>query len=130
MDANVIHQDILEAFTVNKPFPEIVKTLAMTGVEWYYADLLKMEKTFYDAAGGTHLEKLPLQTMPVITQFSESGIRTALKAIQQGNTTYSEFLRDIMRAGCAAYTVHIQGRKAIYLGRQGDLYVEPFPSAN
>jgi hypothetical protein len=25
------------------------------------------------------------------------------------------------------YTVHLKGRKAIYFGRHGDFYIEPFP---
>jgi uncharacterized protein YbcV (DUF1398 family) len=39
----------------------------------------------------------------------------------------AEFLRRIMGAGCAHYEVYIQGRKAVYFGRDGEFYIEPFP---
>jgi hypothetical protein len=33
-----------------------------------------------------------------------------------------------MAAGTASYSVYLNGRKAIYFGRNGDFHVEPFPS--
>jgi hypothetical protein len=42
------------------------------------------------------------------------------------NVAAVEFLRRIVGAGTFAYTVHIRGRKAIYLGRTGDLHVDIF----
>ena len=33
-----------------------------------------------------------------------------------------------MQAGCANYRVFIDGRKAMYFGRDGDFYTEPFPT--
>jgi uncharacterized protein YbcV (DUF1398 family) len=51
----------------------------------------------------------------------------AIRASQRGESTYREFLRRISAAGVVYYTVHMQGRKAIYFGRHGDFYIEPFP---
>jgi hypothetical protein len=34
-----------------------------------------------------------------------------------------------MEAGTASYGVFLNGRKAIYFGRNGDFHVEPFPGA-
>ena len=39
-----------------------------------------------------------------------------------------EFLRRIMQAGCASYRVFFGGRKAMYFGRDGAFYTEPFPA--
>jgi len=50
-----------------------------------------------------------------------------LRAIQQRKIKYREFLRQIGEAGTVVYTVHLHGRKAIYLGADGDFFVEPFP---
>jgi hypothetical protein len=33
-----------------------------------------------------------------------------------------------MNAGCSHYEVYIAGRKAMYFGRDGDFYTEPFPA--
>jgi hypothetical protein len=32
-------------------------------------------------------------------------------------------------SGCSRYDVFIAGRKAMYFGRDGDFYTEPFPQA-
>jgi uncharacterized protein YbcV (DUF1398 family) len=34
-----------------------------------------------------------------------------------------------MGAGCSHYEVFISGRKAMYFGRDGEFYTEPFPQA-
>ena len=51
----------------------------------------------------------------------------AVKAIQRSEIGYAEFLRRIMAAGCSHYEVFIAGRKAMYFGRDGEFYTEPFP---
>ena len=38
-----------------------------------------------------------------------------------------EFLRQIMAAGVACYSVFLKGRKVVYTGRDGDALTEPFP---
>jgi uncharacterized protein YbcV (DUF1398 family) len=55
--------------------------------------------------------------------------RSTLKSIQRGEIGYAEFLRRIMDAGCSHYEVFISGRKAMYFGRTGEFYIEPFPQA-
>jgi uncharacterized protein YbcV (DUF1398 family) len=52
-----------------------------------------------------------------------------VRAIQQRQIGYAEFLRRIMAAGCASYEVFIGGRQAIYFGRDGDHHIEPFPGS-
>ena len=39
-------------------------------------------------------------------------------------------LRRVMAAGTTSYSVYLNGRKAIYFGRNGDFHVEPFPARN
>ena len=34
----------------------------------------------------------------------------------------------IAAAGVVYYTVHLQGGKAVYFGRHGDSFTEPFPT--
>jgi len=55
--------------------------------------------------------------------------RPRKRKYQQQEIGYAEFLRRIMRAGCARYLVFFCGRKAMYLGRNGESYIEPFPGS-
>jgi uncharacterized protein YbcV (DUF1398 family) len=53
----------------------------------------------------------------------------AIRGIQAKQIDYKEFLRRIMASGTACYTVYLNGKKAIYFGRNGGLYIENFPQA-
>lgn len=128
MDSQILRDCTKLAFENKITFPEVVKRMAGTGVERYCADLVKLEKFIYSAAGGCHVEPLPLTEAPkVATEFSESGVKEALKAVQSGQIGYAEFLRRIMRAGVVFYDVFIDGRRVIYVGRKGEFHVEKFP---
>jgi len=112
----------------NAGFPDVVKRLGATGVERYTADLVRLEKTYYGTAGDTIHDALPLEDPPAIAEdFSEADVRRAIAASQGQEIGYAEFLRRVMAAGTASYTVFLNGRRAIYFGRDGDFHVERFP---
>ena len=112
------------------PFPIVVGKLAGAGVAAYTADLTALRKTYYDSGAGSQDEAMPLADPPVIADaFDAAAVEASVRAIQQKQIGYAEFLRQIMRAGCARYSVFFGGRKAMYFGRQGDFYTEPFPTA-
>jgi len=128
MDSNVLHDCLVGALQGRTSFPETVRRMHAVGVERYRADLVRLEKSHYSAAGETHLEKISLEGVPAIPPaLSVPEVQCALTAIQQGAIQYPEFLRRIMRAGVTEYMVSIVGKRAIYTGRTGDFYVEPFP---
>ncbi len=108
-------------------FPEVVRKLTQAGVERYHTDLCCGEHVYYMPSGETHVEPMGLLTQPIAAEFSDAGVDSAVRAIQQGEIVYAEFLRRIMGAGCVGYFVLIQGRKALYFGRKGEIHVEPFP---
>ena len=110
------------------PFPVVVEKLAAAGVAAYAADLIALRKTYYDAGNEYADEPMPLADAPAIAgTFDPAAVEAALRAIQQKKIGYAEFLRQIMRAGCARYGVFILGRKAMYFGRNGEFYTELFP---
>ena len=111
------------------PFPKTVARLIEAGVHSYHADLIGFRKMHYDAGTGAYETPMPLEPTRIGATFEEAAITGALRAIQHGDIGYTEFLRRIMAGGCARYCVFIQGRKAIYFGRDGDFYVENFPGA-
>jgi len=120
----------MAASFANTPFPAVVQRLAGAGVMSYTADLVSLRKTYYGPDRDAHDEPMPLQQAPAIAPaFDSPGVAAAVKAIQRGEIGYAEFLRRIMDAGCSHYEVFIAGRKAMYFGRDGAYYTEPFPTA-
>ena len=111
------------------PFPVVVGRLAEAGVTSYTADLVALRKTYYNAGGEAHDEAMPLTDGPAIAPaFDADRVAATVKAIQRQEIGYAEFLRRIMAAGCSHYEVFFNGRKAMYFGRDGQFYTEPFPA--
>jgi uncharacterized protein YbcV (DUF1398 family) len=123
-------EECMKASFANTPFSQVVPRLAGAGVASYTADLVKLRKTYYGAAAEAYDEPLPLNDGPAIApKFDSASVAATLKSIQRGEIGYAEFLRRIMDAGCSHYEVFISGRKAMYFGRTGEFYIEPFPQA-
>ncbi len=119
----------MKASFADTPFPKVVERLAGAGVKSYTADLVKLRNTYYDADGEGFDEALPLrESAGDRAGFDSAGVAATVKAIQRGEIGYAEFLRRIMAAGCSHYEVFIAGRKAMYFGRDGEFYTEPFPA--
>jgi uncharacterized protein YbcV (DUF1398 family) len=110
-------------------FPEVVTKLMQAGVERYHADLLRAEKIYYLPSGESYrVPAAPMQATPA-PAFAADGVAAAVRAIQQQKIQYREFCERIAQAGCVGYIVSMAGRRAVYYGRTGDSYVEPFPAA-
>ncbi len=130
MTPAILDQCTAGAFDGSVPFPETIKRIFNDGVEWYSANLIFGVKTYYGADLSHYQTPWPDWTAPQIAdQFCAESVSAAIKASQTGQITYKEFLGRIADAGVTYYTVHLKGRKAIYFGRHGDSFIEPFPSA-
>ena len=128
MDINILKECGQRSLEGTMRFPQVVARLAATNVERYYADLVRLEKTYYDAAGDAHLVAMDFSPpQPIAHTFATGAIVAAIRQIQQNEIDYREFLRRIIAAGCVAYVVFIAGRRAIYFGRGGEFHVEMFP---
>src|SRR5579883_608265 len=111
------------------PFPQVVARRAGAGVTSYTADRVALRNTYYGPDRETFDEALPLGDSPTVAPgFDAQAVSASVKAIQRGEVGYAEFLRRIMRAGCSHYEVFFLGRKAMYFGRDGAFYTEPFPT--
>lgn len=109
-------------------FPEVVMKLAQAGVERYHADLTRAEKIYYLPSGESHrVAAAEVEATPP-SAFAADGVAAAVRAIQQKQIEYREFCERIAKAGCVGYMVSLTGRRAVYYGRTGDSYVEPFPA--
>ena len=110
-------------------FGEVVGKLIAAGVERYHADLLRAEKIYYMPSGESYRSPAALLDATPAVNFVSEGVAAAVHAIQQKRIGYREFCAQIAEAGCVGYFVSLTGRRAVYYGRSGDSYVEPFPSA-
>ena len=130
MDTNVLDQSCAASLAGTITFPEVVQELASTGVERYIADLAQLKNQYYGANGEYHSAALAFTGAPAISQqFSAEEVKGAITDIQQQKIIYPDFLRRIMAAGCTHYEVYIQGRQAVYFGRDGSQHIEKFPAA-
>jgi uncharacterized protein YbcV (DUF1398 family) len=111
-------------------FPTVVRDLIGAGVESYRADLIALRNTYHDNGEESFDEPLPLVGAPAVAEdFNQPSVAVSVAAIQHGEIGYAEFLRRIMRAGCAHYDVFIGGRKVMYVGRRGEVHTEVLPAA-
>jgi uncharacterized protein YbcV (DUF1398 family) len=110
-------------------FPEVVHALTGIGVERYHADYSRHEIAYYMPNGESLIVATPHSPEPIAETFSPKAVEAAIRQSQRGEIVYTEFLQKTMAAGCVDYFVQITGRRVLYFGRNGDLHLEPFPSA-
>jgi uncharacterized protein YbcV (DUF1398 family) len=67
--------------------------------------------------------------VPIAASFDVSAIQVAIKDAQQlvPGYTYKGFCTKVALAGCAGYIVSFSGRRALYVDRTAETYVEHFP---
>lgn len=128
MDVSVLYECTLQSIAGMMSFSEAVKKLTEAGVESYYCDLLRHQNVFYYSDGEAHAINYSLNTPEVPGQFDSEGLRKAISTHNEKQISYREFLNRIMSAGVQGFFVFLKGEKVIYLGRQGDEVVEPFPN--
>ena len=129
MDKSVI-ADCAKMSFANTPFPEVAKRLHGAGVRSYRVDLVRRQSVYYGGGSESYEHVLPLDgDAPIGDAFDAADVAASVRAIQQGQLGYAEFLRRIMRAGCASYCVFFGGRKVMYFGQDGAFVDEPFPPA-
>ncbi|MDR3525863.1 MAG: DUF1398 family protein [Rhizomicrobium sp.] len=108
-------------------FPTIVSRLLAAGVDQYHADLLRAEKTYYMPDGDSHISSAEPVEGAIADLFDPAAVAAAIRASQAASISYTEFLKRIAAAGCTSYFVSLSGRRALYLGRRADSYIEYFP---
>ena len=130
MNTEIIHKCDQGALAGRVSFADTLRNLRAVGVERYYTDLVRMEKTYYSRNGETHVEKLSfLDAPPLADQFDVDGNVKAVRAIQRQEIDYPEFLRRIIASGTTSYFVFVDGGCVAYYGRRGECHIEKFPPA-
>jgi len=129
MDIAVIEECTRASHEERITFGEVVGRLIAAGVERYHVDLVRGESTYFMPDGQSHRVTYKTVDSRPADSFSAEGVLAAVRSIQAGRTKYLTFCRQIMEAGCVGYLVSMQGQRAVYYGRSGETYVEPFPGS-
>jgi len=108
-------------------FQRVVGMLIEAGVESYNADLVSHRYTYYMPDGETHIEEGALAVPQIAEEFSADKVVAAIRAAQADAVRYPEFLKLAAHAGVVSYRVFLTGKRAVYLGRKGEMHVEEFP---
>lgn len=111
-----------------RSFLETAKALARAGVRGYQVDLLGGAMTLYGEDGRHHRTPFPVSPGQRPTErFSPDGVDRAIARMRGPEADLGGFLHELRAAGCAQYFVHLRGRRATYLGLDGDCHVIELP---
>jgi len=111
-------------------FPEVVKNLLGTGVEYYHVDFVTLEKTFYSETGDHVTTPITYEGLPPVGRdFDAAALRAAILDSQRHGLKYRDFTARAMAAGVQGYIAFLRGQRVTYWGRGGDQHTEWFPGA-
>ena len=112
------------------PFPEVVRRLIETGVEYYHVDYVTLQKRFYSATGDVVMTPILYEGLPpVAADFDAARLRAAILDSQRNGQHYRDFTKRAMEAGVQGYIAFLRGLRVTYWGRGGDHHTEWFPGA-
>src|ERR1044072_9535670 len=97
-------------------FPDVVRRLLETGVEYYQVDYVALRKCFYSAAGGVVTTPITCEGLPsVAADFDAAALRAAVLDSQRHGQPYRDFTRRAMEAGVQGYFAFLRGQRVTYL---------------
>jgi uncharacterized protein YbcV (DUF1398 family) len=112
------------------PFPEVVRRLMETGVEYYHVDYVALRMRFYSAGGEIVTTPLAYEGLPAVAaDFDAAGLRAVILDSQRHGQHFRDFTRRAMQAGVQGYFAFLRGQRVTYWGRSGDQHTEWFPGA-
>ena len=130
MDTQVVFDASRATLAGTAPFPEIVRRLVETGVEYYHVDYVALRTTFYSATGDSVTTPIAFEGLPAVAaDFDAPGLRAAILDSQRHGQSYRDFTRRAMAAGVQGYFAFLRGKRVTYWGRAGEQHTEWFPGA-
>ena len=131
MESKIVAEAARATLDGSIPFPEVVRRLLETGVEYYRVDYVELQKTFYSATGEIIKTPINYEDLPsVALEFNVELLRAAILDSQQNGQHYRDFTKRAMNAGVQGYIAFLTGKRVTYWGRGGDQHTEWFPGAN
>jgi uncharacterized protein YbcV (DUF1398 family) len=112
------------------PFPEVVRRLIETGVEYYHVDYVALQITYYSASGEVIKTPINYEGLPfVAADFDLAALKAAVLDSQKNGQHYRDFTKRAMSAGVQGYIAFLRGKRVTYWGCGGDNHTEWFPGA-
>ncbi len=130
MESNIVAEAARATLDGSIPFPEVVRRLVETGVEYYHVDYVALQMTYYSASGGVLKTPINYEGLPsVASEFDLVGLRAAILDSQLNDQHFRDFTQRAMNAGVQGYIAFLRGQRVTYWGRGGDQHTEWFPGA-
>lgn len=130
MNKEIVTEAAQAALTGSIQFPEVVRRLIETGVEYYHVDYAALRMTFYNVTGDTVMTPIFYEGLPSIAaDFDSPKLRAAILDSQRNGQPFRDFTRRAMEAGVQGYIAFLRGQRVTYWGRGGDQHTEWFPGA-
>lgn len=110
-------------------FPVLAEVLRQAGVQMNRWTLPSCQSVYLMNEGAVVQQGTPLVTgSHEIPRFDRDALVAAIRADQQGLSTFPEFLQAAWRAGVTGYDADFTNRKVIYYGANGESYLEEYPA--
>mgnify|MGYP003634449870 CR=1 FL=1 len=130
MNSDIVTEAARATLDGSIPFPEVVRRLIETGVEYYHVDYVALQKTYYSASGGMIKTPITFENLPPVADvFDIEALRAAILDSQQNGQHYRDFTQRAMKAGVQGYMAFLRGQRVTYWGRCGEQHIEWFPGA-
>jgi len=111
-------------------FPVLAEVLRQAGVQVNRWSLPSCQSVFHMTEGSVVQQGTPLVTgTHEIPGFDRDALIAAIRADQQGRSTFPEFLQAAWKAGVIGYDADFVERKVTYYGAGGQRYLEEYPAA-
>jgi uncharacterized protein YbcV (DUF1398 family) len=108
-------------------FPVLAEVLRQAGVQMNRWSLPSCQSVYVLNEGSIVQQGVPLVTgTHEVPHFDRVVLIAALRADQEGRTSFPEFLQAAWNAGVVGYDVDFIARNVAYFGSRGDSYVEEY----
>ncbi|BBE51080.1 hypothetical protein OYT1_ch1532 [Ferriphaselus amnicola] len=130
MESNIVAEAAHATLNGSIPFPEVVRRLVETGVEYYHVDYVALQMTYYSASCGVLKTPINYEGLPsVASEFDLVGLRAAILDSQQNGQHFRDFTQRAINAGVQGYIAFLVDQRVTYWGRGGNQHTEWFPGA-
>lgn len=111
-------------------FPHLAEALRRAGIDRLEFVVPSMTTVYVTDRGAVLEQGEPLATGDaLVAGFDEHALVAALRADQQGRSTFPEFVAAAWRAGVVSWTVDLAARTCTYRSGSGrETYVESYPA--
>jgi uncharacterized protein YbcV (DUF1398 family) len=130
MNTEIVAEAARATLSGSIAFPEVIRRLIETGVEYYHVDYVALTTSFYSATGEVITTPILFEGLPAVAaDLDVAGLRAAILDSQRNGQKFRDFTRRAMEAGVQGYFAFLRGQQVTYWGRKGDQHTEWFPGA-